>query len=772
MQYQNPILYADYSDPDVIRVGKDYYMVASSFTYLPGVPLLHSEDLVHWEIINHCVPSLPFAKYNQPSHGSGTWAPSIRYHEGTFYVFVPLPDEGIFVARSQDPRGTFVLNQLCASVGWIDPCPLWDDDGRAYMVFAYARSRCGIKHRLSVVEIDPDCTKLLGEPVEIFNGEQIAPTTEGPKFYKYNGLYYILAPSGGVATGWQSCLRSEHVFGPYAYKIVMHQGDSAVNGPHQGGWVSGEDGRHWFVHFQDVIELGRITHLQPMCFLDGWPFLGQDTNGDGIGEPVSAWDLPAAGKPPYRIATSDSFPSGRPGLQWQWQANPQTALFLDGKTVPGSLRLRCLANRQRENLLWYAPNALTQIPQAPAFTAAVQAALSPEGEPGDMAALGMIGHAYAFLGLQRTENGFRLALYRGAVSVDTYAGEAEETLDVSFPVSSGALFLQLQLTEDKRYRFLWSLDGASYQPIGGAYPLQRATWTGAKLALWGCNRDNRSSQGVASFLRFQVEIPGREDMDEGPEQTSGLPSVEGGAAEEGADLDTSLESLQHAAPQSLFITGSAQGPRSTMSFASLDPEHTDEDGVVWALELEITLDLERYTARRTIVVPETTTFRGLHNFIPAAFRWKDYHLHMFVLPPALDRRETLHILGEAMDDEDNENLAPFAWDSMETMIQQLGEGMTFQYYYDFGDNWRLDIKAVRYHWVRKEDLPICTLYEGAAPPEDVGGVGGYLDFCDILSDPDNEAYRDKRRWAGKGWFYPYSAEKITRKLRAFPKRDR
>ena len=220
-QYQNPILYADYSDPDVIRVGEDYYMVSSSFTYLPGVPLLHSKDLVHWELINHCVSSLPFEKYDFPSHGSGTWASSIRYHEGTFFVFIPLVDEGILVARSRDPYGEFELNLLCKSKGWIDPCPFWDEDGKAYMVFAYAKSRCGMKHRLSMVEIDPNCRGLLSEPKLIFDGEQIAPTTEGPKMYKKNGYYYILMPSGGVEDGWQSCLRSRSVV---SYRITCNNG--------------------------------------------------------------------------------------------------------------------------------------------------------------------------------------------------------------------------------------------------------------------------------------------------------------------------------------------------------------------------------------------------------------------------------------------------------------------------------------------------------------------------------------------------------------------
>ena len=182
--YKNPVLYADYSDPDVIRVGEDYYMVASSFTYFPGVPLLHSKDLVHWELINYCVKELPYEKYAVPSHGSGTWAPAIRYHDGTFIVFIPLVDEGILVARSRDPYGEFQLNMLCERKGWIDSCPFWDDDGKAYMIFAYAGSRAGVKHRLMVVEIDPDCRELIGEPVLIFDGEQIAPTTEGPKMYK------------------------------------------------------------------------------------------------------------------------------------------------------------------------------------------------------------------------------------------------------------------------------------------------------------------------------------------------------------------------------------------------------------------------------------------------------------------------------------------------------------------------------------------------------------------------------------------------------------
>lgn len=503
MIYRNPVLYADYSDPDVIRIGEDYYMVASSFTYLPGVPLLHSRDLVHWEIINYCVRSLPFEKYDLPSHGSGTWAPSIRCHEGTIFVFVPLPDEGIMVCRSKDPYGVFECNMLCSSKGWIDPCPFWDEDGKAYMIFAYARSRCGMKHRLALVEINPDCTCLLGEPRVIFEGKQIAPTTEGPKMYKKDGKYYILMPSGGVASGWQSALRSEKIWGPYEYRIVMHQGNTQVNGPHQGGWVDTPEGTDWFVHFQDVGSLGRIVHLQPVCWNGGWPFIGEEKNGDGIGEPVDEWDLPREGQPCYEIATSDDFDTPELGFQWQWQANPRSG-FYSLTECPGKLHLYCLSLHERENLLWYAPNVLTQIPQSPDFEANVSLRLF-GGSDGDMAALGITGHRYAYVCLCKEDSSFYLCLYQGNVIRKEYEGEAEEVCAVKIPYPSDHVFLRVELGNNGEYHFSWSQDERTYQPIGGSFQLSKGTWTGAKLCLWAANRKNISSRGYGSYDYIHIK---------------------------------------------------------------------------------------------------------------------------------------------------------------------------------------------------------------------------------------------------------------------------
>src|SRR5690606_25861457 len=250
--YQNPILHADYSDPDVIRVGKDYYMVSSSFHMSPCLPVLHSTDLVNWKIINHVADKLPFESYDKPRHGDGVWAPSLRYHDGKFWVFFGAPDEGIFMSTAEEPAGEWTpLHLVKKTKGWIDTCPFWDDDGQAYLVSAFARSRIGFKSILHISRMKPDGTELLDEGIHVFDGNENHPTIEGPKLYKRNGYYYIFAPAGGVATGWQTILRSKNIFGPYEDKIVLHQGNSKINGPHQGGWVDTETGESWFLHFQD-----------------------------------------------------------------------------------------------------------------------------------------------------------------------------------------------------------------------------------------------------------------------------------------------------------------------------------------------------------------------------------------------------------------------------------------------------------------------------------------------------------------------------------------
>ncbi|MET0556155.1 MAG: family 43 glycosylhydrolase, partial [Vicinamibacteria bacterium] len=155
--YRNPVLYADYSDPDVVRVGDDFYLVASSFTSVPALPILHSRDLVNWTIVGHAAATLPAPDFDTPQHGKGIWAPSLRHHDGYFWIYVGDPDRGIFMTRARDPRGPWEpLHLLQRASGWIDPCPLWDHDGSMYLVHAWAKSRAGFNGVLSVRRLTPD----------------------------------------------------------------------------------------------------------------------------------------------------------------------------------------------------------------------------------------------------------------------------------------------------------------------------------------------------------------------------------------------------------------------------------------------------------------------------------------------------------------------------------------------------------------------------------------------------------------------------------------
>src|SRR5499426_3024307 len=285
--YRNPIVFADYSDPDVVRVGDDFYMTASSFTSFPGLPILHSRDLVNWRIISHALPSFPDSAFDFPQHGNGVWAPSIRYHDNRYHIYWGDPDRGVYVVRARDPRGPWDAPVLVKQArGWIDPAPLWDSEGNAYLVHAFANSRAGIKSVLHVAPLSPDGLHVIGEDRLVFDGRAHHPTIEGPKFYKREGYYYIFAPAGGVPTGWQTVLRSRNVYGPYEDRIVLEQGKTDVNGPHQGAWIETASGEDWFVHFQDRGAYGRIVHLEPMMWRNGWPVIGRDDEGDGRGNPV------------------------------------------------------------------------------------------------------------------------------------------------------------------------------------------------------------------------------------------------------------------------------------------------------------------------------------------------------------------------------------------------------------------------------------------------------------------------------------------------------
>jgi beta-xylosidase len=497
-QFRNPIIHADYSDPDIVRAGDDFYLVASSFAHAPGLPVLHSKDLVNWKLINYVIDRLDLPGYDLPQHGKGVWAPSIRYHDGKFWVFFSTPDEGIFMSTATDPAGKWSpLHQVAEAKGWIDPCPFWDEDGQAYLVHAFAASRAGIKHRLRLFRMAPDGTRLLDEGREVFDGTERHPTMEGPKMYKRNGYYYIFAPAGGVKPGWQTILRSRNIYGPYEDKVVLHQGDTDINGPHQGGWVELESGESWFVHFQDKYAFGRVVHLQPVRWADDWPLMGEDTNGDGIGEPVTVYRKPDVGAE-YPVAvppTSDDFGGKQLGLQWQWQANPQENWYELGE---GRLRLYARALRHGRSL-YEAPQLLMQKFPAPEFTATAETSFVPDSE-GDRAGLVVFGRRFAYLALSADGSQYRLALVVGT-SLEERVREEEET---SVRVPPGKVFLRVKISEDSLCRFSYSTDGDTYHAIGGPFKAEAGHWVGAKVGIFAVNLEDKAGRGYADFHRFAV----------------------------------------------------------------------------------------------------------------------------------------------------------------------------------------------------------------------------------------------------------------------------
>jgi beta-xylosidase len=505
--YKNPVLFADYSDPDAIRVGHDFYMVASSFDAVPGLPILHSTDLVHWELIGHALRRQPpYEVYSRTQHGAGVWAPSIRQHNGEFYIFYPDPDYGIYMIKASSITGPWSEPLLIkAAKGWIDPCPLWDDDGNAYLISAMAASRSGVKNSLILSRMAADGTKLLDEGALIIDGHQQGETLEGPKLYKRNGYYYVFAPGGGVAPGYQLVYLSKEIYGPYERRTVLAQGKTAINGPHQGAWVDTAAGEDWFLHFQDRGPYGRVVWLEPMSWgADGWPRMGVNINAAGVGEPALTGRLPrtAAPGPAVTPADSDEFNGRELGLQWQWQANPQpNAAFPSPAT--GSLRLINLpaevSGADGVNL-WNLPHVLMQKFPAQAFTLTTKVHFTPRF-PGDETGLVVMGQSYAALAVVNTGQGIQVVQ---RTRLRAFEG-GEEADSRSVPVNGADIWLRAAVSAEATANFFWSADGANFQPIGSQFRISAGRWIGAKIGIYALGAANTGELGYADYDWFRFE---------------------------------------------------------------------------------------------------------------------------------------------------------------------------------------------------------------------------------------------------------------------------
>ena len=466
--YRNPVLNADFSDPDVIRVGSKYYMVASDFHFL-GMQVLESDDMVNWQYISQIYRRFDEPGWDTNAHyAGGSWAPSIRYHDGLFYVYFCTPDEGLYMSTAKDPHCPWAPLHLVKRVEkWEDPCPFWDEDGQAYL----GRSRHGagpiIVHRMS-----PDGKTLLDEGVTVYEG----PVAEGTKFMKRNGFYYLIIPEGGVGQGWQTVLRSRSIYGPYQRKVVLEQGSTKINGPHQGALVDAPDGSWWFYHFQETPVLGRVVHLQPAHWQDDWPLMGVDLDGNGIGEPVVSWKKPIPSNNSQPLRTDDDF-SGPLGLQWQWNHNPVDTYWnlsarqgwLTLQALP-AVDLKACRNMLTQKVVGWQSESTTMM----------------ESSGDNFAGVFCLGKEFRGIGLCKNGIYVEAGGQRQLVQKGQFA-------QVWFRVTNDC--------QQNRHQFAYSIDGEHFISAGKAFPMRGGYWKGIRTGLFCYGND-----GKAQFDYFQQKV--------------------------------------------------------------------------------------------------------------------------------------------------------------------------------------------------------------------------------------------------------------------------
>jgi len=519
----NPMLPYDYSDPDVCAVGGDYYLTASSFCNAPGLPVLHSKDLANWQIIAYALDSVPNADFDnhKVAHGKAVWAPSIRHHNGYFYILWGDPDYGIYIVKASKPEGPWEKPLLILpGKGFIDPCPLWDNDGKLYVAYALAASRAQTNSVLFVQQFNPRSWEKIGMPVLAYDGtyddshksitKAVNHTIEGPKLYKRNGFYYILAPAGGVDKGWQLALRSKNILGPYESKVVMAQGTSSINGPHQGGWVQTSAGDSWFIHFQEKQPFGRVVHLNPVKWVDDWPVIGNDPDGDGCGMPMDKVEVKGLQEGADKLQMSDEFNSTQIGLQWQWQANYEP--WFGSATNMGFMRIYSCIMEQQDNNMLHVPNMLLQKIPSTGCTATAKLRVVAKDEQ-CRSGIVIMGLDYAALLVQKRGNKMCLAL---ATCKDAEGGNGERVdiinefkPDKSYNTGSTSntqldILLRVKIDTSGKCQFSYSTDGKRFRDIAKTFQAHEGKWIGAKMGLFSMTT-SQTTRGWIDCDYFHVE---------------------------------------------------------------------------------------------------------------------------------------------------------------------------------------------------------------------------------------------------------------------------
>ena len=538
--FTNPVINADYSDPDVCvgASGEDFYLTASSFSHVPGLPILHSKDLVNWQIVNHAIKALPpYDRYNVPQHGNGVWAPSIRYNQNNqlYYIYWGDPDLGVFVTTAKDPEGEWTEPKcIISGKGMIDTCPLWDEDGRCYLVNGWANSRCQFNSVLTVREMTPDGMQAISDPVIVFDGNGTNDrTSEGPKFYKRDGWYWIMNPAGGVPIGHQLAMRSRSPFGPYESKTVLAQGDTNINGPHQGGWVHLKSGEDWFLHFQDKEAYGRVVWLEPVKWVDGWPTMGEKVGKvkaygkleKYCGQPVLTYKKPKVNVPvnvPVNPVESDEFNTTVLGKQWQWNANYDQTYGMP--TPYGYYRVFCHRQSADYKNMWEAGNLLLQKTPADNFTATAKVEVTAKDED-QYGGITVFGMDYSALVLRRVGDEFQLQQIT-CKKADKGTPEDVKVLKTFKPSSADkvdyqpALHRQMYMRLSVKYiggknsdgtnkheahvQFAYSEDGKKFHDCGDVFTMRQGKWVGAKVGILAAEKAGKKVRGWVDVDWFRI----------------------------------------------------------------------------------------------------------------------------------------------------------------------------------------------------------------------------------------------------------------------------
>ena len=523
--FTNPLFYDEFSDPDLIRVGEDFYLAGTTMHSMPGVVILHSRDLVNWKFLSYAFHRLDLGpEFNledgKEAYGQGIWAPCIRYHDGKFYVFSNVNGHGLQVFVADNPAGPWEHRNFQGTI--YDLSVLFDDDGRVYAVHGY--------DQVVITELKPDLSGIVegSDQVVIPRGHAMG---EGHHFYKIDGKYYIIS-ANYAPTGRMQAARADHVHGPYetvviagketfgtqrglllnpiglgmkvpepgaTFRLTEPGGNQLGAVPlHQGGIVDLPNGEWWGFSMLDFRSVGRTTALSPITWVDGWPYFGLPGN---LGRTPRTWFKPAIvssnsgptrGEPHAPYQRNDDFSDTKLLPVWQWNHNPVDAKWsLTEK--PGSLRLHTLPARQ---LLW-AKNTLTQRAIGPVSIATAE--LDAAGlQPDDTAGLALVNIPFATLGVIRTEAGYVLRYY------DQLNNETLEQ-----PLAAPRVWLRATGDYDHDVaRLAFSVDGETFTEVGGEIrlPYQLKTFQGTRLGLFAFNTAGREG-GHADFASFRVDEP-------------------------------------------------------------------------------------------------------------------------------------------------------------------------------------------------------------------------------------------------------------------------